>query len=244
MAACGLVLPASVPAQSRLLIEYRDKPPYSHTVANQPAGFLIERTVRILRAAGFAADYKEIPVKRILQDVQDNRAPICSPGWYRLPEREKFARFSLPISHDRPHVVLAHADAARSLGELDALSELLSQEAWTLGVLDGVSYGEKLDAAIAAVRRPVVRAMLSPGQLARMIAARRADFMLIDQEDLAWMQRDPDYAGLNLVRLEFADMPSGLPRHLMCSQQVDAAQMERLNQAIRQLGLDAPPRRP
>jgi hypothetical protein len=72
-----------------------------------------------------------------------------------------------------------------------------------------------------------------------MVGARRVDYMLIDQEDLGWLRKDPEFAPLPLVRIEFADMPRGELRYLACSRQVPAATMDRLNQAIRELVRDA-----
>jgi uncharacterized protein (TIGR02285 family) len=233
----GLFLALGLPfAHAQVVkVEYRDKPPYSHTERGKPVGFLIERTIEIFRLAKVDADYLEVPVKRILMDIEADQAPICSPSWYKLPEREKFARFSLPIHQDKPHVVLAHAQAAKAIQRHGRLAALFADPQLTLGVLDGVSYGLELDQAMANTGRPAVRARLTPVQLARMISAQRADYMLIDQEDLGWLRQDPEFAGLNLVRIDFADMPPGLLRYLMCSRQVEPATLDRLNQAIRQL---------
>ncbi|MBH9577487.1 transporter substrate-binding domain-containing protein [Inhella proteolytica] len=229
-----LLLASSLAQAQTVQIEYRDKPPYSYTERGRPAGFLLLRTIELLEQAKVEAEFLEVPVKRILQDIEGNQAPICSPSWYKLPEREKFARFSLPIHQDKPHVVLAHAQAAKAIQRHAKLSALFADPQLTPGLLDGVSYGAELDQALAQTRKPAVRARLNPGQLARMIAAQRADYMLIDQEDLGWLRNDPEFNSLNLVRFEFPDMPAGLLRYLMCSRQVDPAVLERVNQAIRQ----------
>jgi uncharacterized protein (TIGR02285 family) len=226
-------------AQTPLAIEYRDKPPYSYTEAGKPAGFLMERTVRLLKRAGIEARYAEVPIRRTLQSLQGNQSALCSPGLYKTPEREAFARFSLPIHRDKPHVVLAHASTAAQIRALPRLALLFADPSLQPGVMDGVSYGQQLDQFIAAAARPPVRAHLTPLQLARMVGARRVDYMLIDQEDLGWLRKDPEFAPLPLVRIEFADMPRGELRYLACSRQVPAATMDRLNQAIRELVPDA-----
>ncbi|MBW8893570.1 MAG: transporter substrate-binding domain-containing protein [Burkholderiales bacterium] len=200
------------PGQPPLTIEYRDKPPYSYTEGGKPAGFLMERTARLLKRAGIEAHYAEVPIRRTLLNLQANQAPLCSPGLYKIPEREAFARFSLPIHRDRPHVVPTLQP----------------------GLLDGVSYGQQLDQALAATAKPAIRAQLTPLQLARMVGARRVDYMLIDEEDLAWLRKDPDFVPLQLVRIEFADMPRGQLRYFGCSQQVTPQTMDKLNQAIRE----------
>lgn len=227
-------------AQTALTIEYRDKPPYSYTEAGKPAGFLMERTARLLQRAGLKVSYAEVPVRRTLQHLQANQAALCSPGLYKNPERETFARFSLPIHRDRPHVVLAHAEAVAQMRRLTRVAQLFSDASLQPGLLDGVSYGMQLDQYLAGAARAPVRAQLTPLQLARMVGLRRVDYMLIDEEDLSWLRKDPDFALLPLVRLEFPDMPRGELRYLACSQQVTPQTLERINQAIRELLPDVP----
>jgi polar amino acid transport system substrate-binding protein len=236
--ACLLVLltaARAAAAQAPLGIEYRDKPPYSYTEAGRPAGFLMERTARLLKRAGIEARYAEVPIRRTLQNLQANQAAMCSPGLYKNPEREAFARFSLPIHRDKPHVVLAHASVAAQIRAIPRIAQLFADASLQPGVMDGVSYGQQLDQYLAAAARPPVRAQLAPLQLARMVAARRVDYMLIDEEDLGWLRKDPDFAPLPLVRIEFADMPRGELRYVACSQLVPQQTLDKLNQAIREI---------
>jgi polar amino acid transport system substrate-binding protein len=222
-------------AQAPLSIEYRDKPPYSHTVDGKPAGFLMERTIRLLRRAGIEARYAEVPIRRTLQHLQANQAALCSPGLYKNPEREAFARFSLPIHRDKPHVVLAHAQVAGQIRAMTRVAQLFADASLQPGVMDGVSYGQQLDQFLASAAKPPMRAQLAPLQLARMVGARRVDYMLIDEEDLSWLRKDPEFTPLPLVRIEFPDMPHGELRYLACSMQVAPQLMDKLNQAIREL---------
>jgi len=226
-------------AQPSLTIEYRDKPPYSHTVDGKPAGFLMERTARLLKRAGIEARYAEVPIRRTLQHLQANQAAMCSPGLYKNPEREAFARFSLPIHRDKPHVVLAHANAAAQIRAMAHIAQLFADASLQPGIMEGVSYGQQLDQLLANAARPPVRAQLAPLQLARMVGVRRVDYMLIDEEDLNWLRKDPEFTPLPLVRIEFADMPRGELRYLACSMQVAPQTVDKLNQAIRELGSES-----
>ncbi len=226
-------------AQATLTVEYRDKPPYSYTEGGKPAGFLMERTARVLRRAGLDARYVEVPVRRTLLNLQANQAPLCSPGLYKLPERAAFARFSMPIHRDKPHVVLAHAEVAARIRAMPKLAQLFADPTLQPGLVEGVSYGRQLDQFLSTVAKPAIRAQLSPLQLARMVGVRRMDYMLIDEEDLNWLRRDPEFTPLPLVRVEFADMPRGELRYIACSQQVPQSTLERINQAIRELHPDA-----
>lgn len=222
------------PAQTPLSIEYRDKPPYTYTQDGKPAGFLMERAMQLLKRAGIEARFAEVPIRRTLINLQANATALCSPGLYKTPEREAFARYSLPIHRDRPHVVLAHGNVAAQIRGFTRLAQLFAEPGLQPGLLDGVSYGVSLDQALATAARPPLRAQLSPLQLARMVGARRVDYMLIDQEDLGWLRKDPEFANLPLVRIDFADMPRGELRYFACSQQVSQQTLDRINQAIRE----------
>ncbi|MCE4554832.1 substrate-binding periplasmic protein [Roseateles cellulosilyticus] len=227
-------------AQGPLTIEYRDKPPYSYTEAGKPAGFLMERTARVLTRAGLDVRYAEVPVRRTLQNLQADREPLCSPGFYKNAERQAFARFSLPIHRDRPQVVLAHRSVAPQIRRLRRLAQLFADASLQPGVLEGVSYGVQLDQYLAAAARPPLRAQHTPLQLARMVAMRRADYMFIDEEDYGWLRKEQDFAELPVVRIEFTDMPRGELRYLVCSRQVLPQTMERINQAIRAMQPETP----
>jgi uncharacterized protein (TIGR02285 family) len=228
-------------AQAQLNIEYRDKPPYSYTVGGKPAGFLMERTARLLKRAGIEARYVEVPFRRTLQNLQLNQAAVCSPGLYKNPEREAFARFSLPIHRDKPHVVLANASVAAQIRAMPRIAQLFADASLQPGLLDGVSYGVQLDQFLASAAKPALRAQLTPMQLARMVGVRRVDYMLIDEEDLNWLRRDPEFTPLPLVRIEFADMPRGELRYLACSMQVTPQTLDRINHAIRELVPESQP---
>lgn len=219
-----------------LTMAFRDKPPYSYVDQGLQRGFLLERTKRILDRAGVKALFIELPPKRIFLEIQNNAEPICSFGWYKIPEREKYAKFSPPIHQDRPHVVLASPHAAAQISQHRSLKTLLATPELTLAVVDGVSYDPELDEMIRHFAGTLDRSLVSPIQVAKKLALNRADFMFIDQEDLAYLtSSDPDFANAGLVRLDFPDQPPGLKRYILCSQQVSDQTMTRIGQAIARL---------
>ena len=214
---------------------YRDKPPYSYTRDGQPAGFLMVRTAAILQRAGIGSFAAEMPVRRITKEIQDNRQPICSPGWYKLPEREAFAWFSLPIHQDLPHLVVANVQVAPSLRALKSLRHLLDSPDFRLGKVAGVSYGPELDAMIRATHQTVMDSGVTPDGLARMIAQHRADYMLMDVEDYRYLLQSKRVEASRLVVIRYPDMPAGLKRYLMCSQRLSPASRQRIDAAIQSL---------
>lgn len=229
----GLLAAPAANADQPLLMTFRDKPPYSYVDYGVQKGFLLERVRQILAAAKVEAVFRDLPPKRIFADLAANAAPQCSFGWYRMPERERFARFSLPIHRDRPHVILAGPRALDAIRQHKTLRSLMADNSLVLGVVDGVSYGPELDTMIAEFRGPLERSLIPPLQLARKVANRRVDFMFIDQEDLDYLlQTSPALRDDDLTRLSFPDLPPGLKRYILCNQSVGSDIMARIDQAI------------
>ncbi len=222
-----------------LLLLYRDKPPYSYTEDRLPKGLLIEQSRAVFAAAGLAIHMEEAPLKRIQLELQANERPVCSPGWYRLPERELYARFSLPMSQDLPHVVLVGPRSADAVRAHRSLASLLSDGQLRMAVVDGISYGSELDGFIKRQAPAPLRATVTPVQLTRMLAAGRADYMFMDREDYLWLNRQGEVSK-QLGALSFPDMPAGLQRHMMCSKKTPDAVMQAIDAAIRSLGMPKP----
>ncbi len=218
-----------------ITVQYRDKPPYSYTKDGMPAGFLIERTAEVFKLANVEAKFVEVPVKRITRDIRYNASSICSPTWYKLTERMAYARFSLPIHEDRPHLVLAGVHAQDQIRSIKSLKALLAHPTLRLGTVAGTSYGVELDAMISATEQTVMETTVSPLGMAKMIQRKRADYMFIDEEDYRYLREQNQVDATDGKPMRFADMPSGLQRYIMCSKRVSPDTMARLNEAIRQV---------
>jgi len=234
-----LALPVAAAAATPppVLIAYRDKAPYTYTENGQAVGQLNDKTRTIFERAGLAVRFEEMPSKRIALELKSNNVALCSPGWYKLPEREVFASFSRPLQRDRPQVVLASLNSAIKVRAHAGLQALLNDRAMQLVVIDEISYGPDIDLMIRRAPRQPLRVTATAEQIARMVAAQRADYMLVDQDDLDHFKKEGSTRGL--VDIRFADTPAGLYRYLWCSKKVDRAMMERINTAISQLGYDS-----
>ena len=231
-AVLALIAAGTALAQEPVLIEYRDKPPYSYTENGQPKGFLLLKTMDAFHKLDITVKVAEAPLKRILSDIQANEAAICSPGWYKLPEREQFARFSASIFQDPPQVVIVSPKSVLAVRAHHSLRELIADKTLTVGAVEGISYGPELDALLGQAAKPAMRAPVPPIQLAKMVAYARADYMFIDQDDFSVIEQTGDLAKLGLKRVDFKDAPPGLKRYVICSKKVDEATLSKLNQAL------------
>jgi ABC-type amino acid transport substrate-binding protein len=144
---------------------------------------------------------------------------------------EAVAQYSVALHADQPHAVLAVPAVAARVKSHPNLKSLLADKSLTLAVIDGVSYGPELDALIAGSENRVMRRTVETAAMFRMLALGRADYLFVDREDWNYLRnRLPELQ--SLVLLDFADMPPGLKRYLVCSRDVPAETMERLNRAI------------
>lgn len=223
---------ASALAQAPLTVAWREKPPYYYFDENKVAkGFMLERAKQVFAAAGVPAVFVNEPQKRIWANFNHGMPNYCSISWYRLPEREAVAQYSAPVHADQPHAVLAVPAVAARIRSHQTLKTLLSDKSLTLGVIDGVSYGQELDALITTSKNRIMRRTVETSAMFRMVAFGRADYLFVDREDWNYLRlKFPELQ--SLVLIDFADMPPGLKRYIVCSRDVPAETMERLNRAI------------
>lgn len=220
-------------ANQTVVIEYRNKPPYSYTENGAAKGLLIDLTKSVFAKAAIDATFLEVPTNRITYDIKSGDKLVCSPGWYLLPEREEYAWFSLPIYQDRPQLLLVGPSAFDRAKTHKSMVSLLKDESLNLGMLDGLSLGADLDKLIQNYGKNVYRHVGMPEQLAKMVAlSRNADYMFIDADDYDFLNKNGSISDLGLIRLTIPDMPAGIKRHIICSKSIGSDLRERINKAI------------
>ncbi|MES2821469.1 MAG: transporter substrate-binding domain-containing protein [Pseudomonadota bacterium] len=236
--ALSCMSPMTAPAVEPITVAWRNKAPYHYMENGVEHGFLLERAKGLFAAAGVPAVFIEQPSKRIWHSFEQGKQAYCSIGWYRLPERERLAQFSLAFHVDPPHLLLVGSAALATIRSHASFAALLADNSLTLGVVDGVSYGPALDRLIQHSTNRIERATVEPASMMRMVAANRVAYMLADQADWQYQRsRQHDWAGI--AEYHFNDMPPGLERFIVCSKDVSADAMARLNQAITELAMPA-----
>jgi uncharacterized protein (TIGR02285 family) len=214
-----------------LTVAWRNKPPYHYIENGSEQGFLLERARQVFTAAGIEVQFVEEPAKRIWANFSSGTPSYCSIGWYRLPEREAIAQFSTIFHTDRPHTLLVAPAVLAQVRAHRTLTDLLNDARLTMGLLDGVSYGPDIDVMIRNARNRIERKNVDPAMLTRSVAANRVSFMFIDRDDWEYLSRR-DAAMRDTAQVDFPDMPAGLHRYIVCSKDVSADLMARLNKAI------------
>lgn len=229
--ACGA--PAARAAEAVKLYYFHRPPLYMTDAQGRPTGILLERAERILARAGLEISLAEVPAKRALMAIEQGEN-ACGVGWFRLPERERYASFSLPIHRDGPQVAVVRRAVAAPLPKPLKLDDLLTRPL-TMGVIDGFNYGATAEMKIRLHGPRTQRLTGEVGQLMQMTALGRCDWFLVNDLEASWyLQHDPRLAQ-ELVVMILVDQPPGNLRYLMCSTALGGAVMDRINRAILEL---------
>lgn len=222
-------------AEPDIKVAYLERPPYYWTDNGQPRGFLLELTQRILRLAGIRTAYAPAPPNRIIADLREDREPICSIGWFRNPERERYARFSLPIYRDRPLVILTTKDRAANFRNHDRLQDVFGDPSLVLAQVASFSFGEAVDGLLE--KTPARSLTVSSGQsvLPRLILEGRVSYMLVAPEEVPTLLQSANVDPGLFVQLTMRDTPAGNLRHLIFSARVSEDMLRKVNAAIKVL---------
>lgn len=232
----GLALALSVACVSAqpampLQMHYQERPPYSATSASgEPVGLLIEPLKRALQLAGIPYAWVRTPSQRQLVLVQQGQGPDCGIGWFRNAERETRGRFSAPLYQDRTFMALVKADAAAP--PHPELGQRLRGSALPLLAKEGYSYGPLIDDLIRQHPQHVVRTTAESAQMARMIDAGRAGWMIMAPEEADALFASIGDAARALRLVPLPGVPPGQTRHLYCNRSVPADVIERLDRAL------------
>ena len=202
---------------------YFERPPYMTLDPDgRLAGLVGEPVEKAVTLAGLRVVREEAPAARQLYLMQRSTRPLCGIGWFRTPEREQWARFSLPLYTDHPYQLVSRFSPPYTLAELLA-------NGGTLLVQHGYAYGEPVDSLIRRHEPQVTDVTVPVTTIMNMLRHGRADMALMAFEEVqallsplpeGWIAASPE------------DMPPGLDRHLMCNQAVGDDWIRRFNAGL------------
>jgi polar amino acid transport system substrate-binding protein len=213
-------------------MQYYERKPFHHTLENGTVvGLTAIPSELAFKKIGITIKWELVPVNRILDNLKRSDEPLCSPGWYKKPEREAYAQFSAPIYRDKPLVGLARADFSVKNGI--TAKELFANPSTKLLVKQNFSQGAYMDALIATMQPGQVTAVAAEiPNLVKMVNAKRADLIITTQEEVALYVDQAELAMRDFRVLVFPDVPAVEMRYILCSKQVPAETMQKLNEAI------------
>lgn len=220
------------PANKLITVHYHERVPYYVTGADGVYGLCAEPLSLAFKKAGISFCWQKTPSKRQMDILKQNRGRDCLLGWFKNPEREKFAKFTLHIYKDKPAMALARADNGniKSRGRLE---EALSNSMLVLLRKDGYSYGRFMDEKITLLNpRQEITTAENIGML-KMIHAGRADYFFIAEEEAGELIAKSGIPKTNFKYVRFSNMQEGNKRYILFSRQVEDEVIEKVNTAIR-----------
>jgi polar amino acid transport system substrate-binding protein len=232
IAASCLLAPLASATDDAITVTYSQRPPYMMAQpGGAPIGLTATPAVQAFSAAGIPAVWRNLPTNRQLMMVKDPGLRVCAMGWFWIPERDQFAKFSKPVYRDKEWIVLANVNlAARAAPTLEAL---LRHKETRILVKDNFTYGGELDELMRkwGTTRAVSTALTS--KMVQSISKGVVDMMFVSEEEGTYiMAHHPAEQTKNLRLLRFKDMPRGPDRHIMCSKGVPDDVIARLNKVI------------
>lgn len=235
----GLMALAAFPAaaeQPHVTVLFHVRPPYSQQEPDgRVTGILVDPVAAALAKAGIIAGWVEMPPARQTEEIKRGRGkwPVCGLGWFKRPERERFALFSDPIYRDQPTIVVARKDDPRFEDGM-SLQDSFGDAARTLIVKTGYSYGEAIDTWIRTLQPRTETSSGTNTQLLGMIAQGRVDYVVMAPEEADDLLDSKSKLGASLQAVSLSDAPMGELRYLMCSRSTPPDLIARINDALAQ----------
>jgi polar amino acid transport system substrate-binding protein len=230
----GSLVVAASAAQGEgvISLNFYERPPYMVQQGDGDArGLTADPAAAAFKKAGIAFRWQLSPAKRQLAQIENGQGLECGIGWYKTPERERFAKFTVPIYRDKPTVALARPGFKSSE---TTLATVVANPAVRVLMKGGLTYGQDVQRIMATAKANVQVVTGEQFTLARMVDAARADFMFSPQEEAGILVNSPELGSNSLRVLTFSDVHEGDTRHIMCSNKVSDDTIARLNRAIGQ----------
>ncbi len=215
-----------------LEILYHDRPPYyAQQDDGEVAGIVATPINKSLRAAGIPFRWVSRSGNAQIKIVKRGKDFACAAGWFKNPEREKFANYSLPIYRDKPQVIVMRTDNEKAM-QHSTLRELFNDPSLKFGAKLGYSYGGFVDGLIAELNPKVMRNTQDSGGMVRMLLGRRFDYFIAAPEEFASLTVRLGIAGEDIMSIRMKDIPPGNRRYLMCSKAVPKELIRRFDEAL------------
>lgn len=232
------MLPYSSFSSTELNLLYIEYPPYYETRPDgSVGGILFDIARKLFERAGVTCRYSSVPSKRVMLEMENGTA-VASIGWFKTAEREKIAKFSLPIYQNKPPGIFMLREKMAQFARYDSIRQLMDSKLFKIGRIDGHSEGEYLDSVLWQHTDQTVWVAADEVQLIKMLKAGRFDFILLPPEEVEVLVKGAGYRMEDFLLQPMIDIPSGNTRHIMYSRSIDDELIKRIDEIIvEELGL-------
>ena len=175
----------------------------------------------------------ETPPNRIILEIKKTENFYCSIGWFKNPDRENFAKFSLPIYQNKPVVILTNKKQRHLFSPYKTLKEVFSDKSLIMATMSAFSYGTFIDKLMKDDFPKTHEISSKQELLPTLIMSGRVAYMLIAPEEIEALVRSPGLNPADFVSVTMSDIPTGNKRYLMFSKGVSDGIIERINLSVR-----------
>ncbi|WP_157883676.1 transporter substrate-binding domain-containing protein [Piscirickettsia salmonis] len=220
-------------ASHSLTMLYNERPPYLKTESKQQVlGLTGTLITQAFKTANLPLHWKKTPAKRHLLLIKKNAEPLCAAGWFKNPQREKYAQYTLPIYQDRPTELITRKNNKKITASI-SLKQLFHKKHITLLVKNGYSYGSQIDQAIQQFKPKYIQTTHENSRMIKMLSKHIADYMFIAPEEATIAITSAGLLLKDFKLIKIIDILPGNKRYIICSQKVPLPLITKLNQAIK-----------
>jgi len=216
-----------------IIVHFHQRRPF-YISGDKVHGLVIDPIALAFKTAGIPCAWQETPARRQLDIIERNEDESCAAGWFKTPEREAYARYTLPIYQDKPFVAVTRADN-EYLAATETLDRVLQERRLQLLVKEGYSYGRLIDERVKALAPRTITTTAENQNILKMIENYRADYSFMTEEEAQDLLTSPEVEAGTFRIVRFSDMPAGGKRYIICSKKVGSEIIARLDAAIRAL---------
>ncbi|HBG18816.1 MAG TPA: hypothetical protein DDY32_05945 [Desulfobulbaceae bacterium] len=217
--------------QAAIIVHFHQRRPFYMSDGDKVYGLVVDPIALAFKTAGIPHVWQETPARRQLDIIERNEDESCAAGWFKTPEREAYAKYTLPIYQDKPFVAVARADN-EYLAEAETLDRVLQERRLQLLVKEGYSYGHFIDEKLKAFDPRRITTTAENQNILKMIENYRADYSFMTEEEAQDLLTSPEAKAGTFRIVRFFDMPAGGKRYIICSRKVGREIIDRLNAAI------------
>lgn len=213
-------------------IYYLERVPYYSThMDGTVQGVIADRVRLVFEKAGIPIRWEQLPAKRHMLYLENNRGKFGTIGWYKTKERVEFAKYSEHIYQNKTRIALARKDNKKIVSNLP-LAEILSGRNLTLLIKSGYSYGTFIDEAIAKFNPDRKEITTDSIGMIKLIHGRRYDYFFTSEEEAEALIQSAGYRKEEFQFIRIKDAPPGLKRYILYSRNVDDKLIQAVDKAI------------
>ncbi|QGX38685.1 substrate-binding periplasmic protein [Permianibacter aggregans] len=218
-------------ATEQLTIYFNHRPPYYHRNARgEWIGVRYNQLKAILELAGLQYRWQELSVNRILHQLTLSDGNHCSGGWFKTPEREAFAQFSLPFGPNEPATAIVRQEFFN--GNSAMLSQLLISPDTRVLTKQGQYYGDYLEEAMKLYNVQRIEVTDEQQAIVHQIALKRGDLMFLNRAEAHYLLEQNPLLNERLNAVDLQDKAPIPDLHFMCNKAMPKALMDKLNDGI------------